>query len=128
VFSPRGAAGAAVVDGKIHVIGGRGPDGAVVAAHEVFDVHSGTWSKAAPLPKARDHLVVIAVAGKIHVIGGRMGRPADRTGEHDVYDPATDKMDCRGTIADSAQWPCQRLLSQLDHGAWRRAAARPHIP
>jgi Galactose oxidase, central domain len=45
----------------------------------------------APLPEARDHLAVIAVDGKIHVIGGRFGRPQDRTGEHDVYDPATDR-------------------------------------
>lgn len=85
----RGAAGAATVSGKIHVIGGRNPDGIVVAAHEVFDPQSGTWSDAAPLPKARDHLVVIAAGGKIHVIGGRFKGPADRTGEHDVYDPAT---------------------------------------
>ena len=38
----RGAAGAATVDGKTHVIGGRGLDGVVVAAHEVFDPQSRT--------------------------------------------------------------------------------------
>jgi N-acetylneuraminic acid mutarotase len=61
---PRGAAGAAVVDGKIHVIGGRGLDGVAVAAHEVFDPQSRSWTQAVPLPTARNHMVVIAVDGK----------------------------------------------------------------
>jgi N-acetylneuraminic acid mutarotase len=87
---PRGSAGAATVDGRIHVIGGRGPDGIVVAAHEVFDPRADRWTEAAPLPKARDHMVVIVADGKIHVIGGRFTGPLDCTGEHDVYDPATD--------------------------------------
>jgi N-acetylneuraminic acid mutarotase len=34
-------------------------------------------------------MVVIAVDGKIHAIGGRFKGPVDRTGLHDVYDPAT---------------------------------------
>jgi hypothetical protein len=34
-------------------------------------------------------MAVVAVAGKIHVIGGRLAGPAERTGQHDVYDPAT---------------------------------------
>src|SRR5260370_13768813 len=39
--------------------------------------------------RGRDHMAVVAVAGKIHVIGGRLAGPAERTGQHDVYDPAT---------------------------------------
>src|SRR5262249_58194150 len=68
--SARGAAGAAVIDGKIHVIGGRGLDGVTIGAHEVFDPATGTWREAAPLPTPRDHMVVIAAGGKLHVIGG----------------------------------------------------------
>src|ERR1019366_886348 len=58
--------------------------------HVVYDPVADRWSEAAPLPKARDHLGVIAVGGKIHAIGGRLGATVDRTGQHDVYDPATD--------------------------------------
>jgi N-acetylneuraminic acid mutarotase len=72
------------------VIGGRGLDGVVVAAHEVFDPQSQTWTEAAPLPTARDHMVVIAADGKIHAIGGRLSSPINRTDAHDIYDPATD--------------------------------------
>jgi hypothetical protein len=32
---------------------------------------------------------VIAAEGKIHVIGGRKSTSTDRTGQHDIYDPAT---------------------------------------
>ena len=87
--APRAAVGVAVLDGKIHVIGGRGLDAVTVTRHEVYDPASGKWSAAAPLPRARDHMAVVAVNGKIHVIGGRLAGPADRTGQHDVYDPAT---------------------------------------
>jgi hypothetical protein len=79
----------AVLAGKIHVIGGRGLDGVTVATHEVYEPSTGTWSEAAPLPRARDHMAVVASEGKIHAIGGRLTGPADRTGQHDIYDPAT---------------------------------------
>jgi hypothetical protein len=87
--APHGSAGAATVDGKIHVIDGRGLDGIVMATHEVFDPKTNTWSEAAPLPAARDHMAVVAVDGKIHVIGGRFKGPLERTGQHDVFDPPT---------------------------------------
>ena len=70
-------------------IGGRGVDTVTVATHEVYDPARNVWSDLAPLPKARDHLSVIAVDGRIHAIGGRFNATVDNTGMHDVYDPAT---------------------------------------
>jgi len=64
--APRAAVGVTVLAGKIHVIGGRGLDGVTVATHEVYDPASGRWSEAAPLPKARDHMAVVAAEGKIY--------------------------------------------------------------
>jgi N-acetylneuraminic acid mutarotase len=94
--TPRGSVSAAVLDGKIHVIGGRvtTADGdwhsnGVVATHEVYDPATGKWTEAAPLPKARDHMVVAAIDGKIHAIGGRFAGNDDMIDWHDVYDPAT---------------------------------------
>lgn len=87
----RGAAGAAIVDGELHVLGGRGDDGVTLAAHEVYDLHSGRWKHAAPLPQARDHLAVVVMDDKIHVIGGRLRSPVERVGRHDVYDPKMDR-------------------------------------
>jgi len=34
-------------------------------------------------------MAVVAVDGRIHVIGGRLASAAERTGQHDVYDPTT---------------------------------------
>ena len=86
---PLGGVGAATIAGKIHVISGRGPDGKPVNTHMVYDPEADTWSEAAPLPLARDHLAIVAARGKIHAIGGRLGATVDKTGQHDVYDPAT---------------------------------------
>src|SRR6476660_3392293 len=58
--APRAAVGVAVLAGKIHVIGGRGLDAVTVATHEVYDPATAIWSEAAPLPKARDHMAVVA--------------------------------------------------------------------
>ena len=92
----RGSVGAAALDGRIHAIGGRVTtesgdwhSAGVVATHEVYDPATGRWSEATPLPKARDHMVVVAAGGRIHAIGGRFGGNDDMVDWHEVYDPAT---------------------------------------
>ena len=42
--SPRGSVGVAVLNGKIHAIGGRGIDRVTVATHEVYDPATDRWS------------------------------------------------------------------------------------
>ncbi len=88
--SPRGAIGAAALEGKVHAIGGRGLDVKTVPTHEVYDPATRQWSPAAPLPVKRDHMAVIAARGVIHVIGGRLDDRDDNVGLHDIYDPKTD--------------------------------------
>jgi N-acetylneuraminic acid mutarotase len=94
--TPRGSVSATVLDGKIHAISGRVTNATddwhfngVVGTHEVYDPATDKWTQAAPLPKARDHLVVATVDRKIHAIGGRFGGNDDMSDLHDVYDPAT---------------------------------------
>lgn len=86
----RAAVGVAVIDGKLHAIGGRALDQSTLSLHQVWDPATNAWSDRAPLPRARDHMATVAVDGKIHVIGGRFAAAADNTGMHDVYDPKTD--------------------------------------
>jgi hypothetical protein len=57
-------------------------------------------------------MVVIAVDGKIHVIGGRFKGPADRTGLHDIYDPATDTWTARAPLPT----PRSGLVGAYYHG------------
>ena len=76
------------MNGKIHAVGGRDVNRVTVATHEVYDPKTGKWSDLAPLPKARDHMGVVAVGGQIHAIGGRFDTPNENTDLHDVYNPA----------------------------------------
>jgi len=104
----RGSAAAAVVEGKIYVIGGGGqasgvadpvlvPDGSnrSLSANEEYDPASDSWRERAPLPTARNHTAAAAVNGKIYVIGGRIGAPFIGTSRNtdivETYDPATDR-------------------------------------
>jgi N-acetylneuraminic acid mutarotase len=86
--APRGGHAAAVLDGKIHVIGG-GNSRTTLADHSEYDPATDTWTDRAPLPRSRGSPAVVAFEGKLFSIGGRSG-PAD-FGDVDVYDPATDR-------------------------------------
>lgn len=88
----RGGGAAAVIDGKVYVVGGRPPAG---NAFEVFDSALGTWTALDDLPQAfpdRNHLAAAAIDGKVYVAGGRyMGGSfsSPLTDSLDVYDPST---------------------------------------
>ena len=67
---PRAALGLAVLNGRLHAIGGY--RGGSVTDHEVYDPGQNTWQRAASLPVGRDHLCVAVLNGKIYAIGGRI--------------------------------------------------------
>jgi N-acetylneuraminic acid mutarotase len=106
--SKRGAASAAVLNGKIYVTGGatslpgvkengihpRRPHN-VVATVDVYDPATNTWSAARPLLLARNHHASAGVNGKLYVIGGRVGSAfisgtSNNVDLVEIYDPATD--------------------------------------
>ena len=69
-------------DGRLYVIGGRGPSGRVL----IYTPGRG-WTTGAVMPRPRDHLSVVAVDGRLWAIGGRDPRSLARV---DIYDPSTD--------------------------------------
>ncbi len=85
--APRGGHAAAVLDGKIHIVGG-GNSERTLADHDVFDTSKGTWASAAPLPRAMGSPALAAFGGKLYSIGGRSG--GEDFGDVYIYDPATD--------------------------------------
>jgi N-acetylneuraminic acid mutarotase len=101
MLTPRGALAVAVVDGKIHAIGGTAARGAglpphehgtpqadqSVGTHEVYDPAADAWTRLAPMPTPRNHLGAAVIGGKIHVIGGRVSGDMELT-THEIYDPA----------------------------------------
>jgi hypothetical protein len=61
---------AAVVAGKIYVVGGLVVGGSATRRVEVYDPSTKRWSQAAPLPIALHHAMATALEGKLYVIGG----------------------------------------------------------
>lgn len=101
--TPRGALAYAVLDGRIHTIGGTVADvdaldaaehspserDGSVGTHEVYDPETDSWERLAPMPTPRNHHVAGAVDGRIYVTAGREGRNFTMT-VTEVYDPETD--------------------------------------
>jgi len=59
---------AAVVDGRIYIIGGSSVDGSTSAV-EAYDPMTDTWTTRADMPTPRRGLAAAAVDGKIYAIG-----------------------------------------------------------
>jgi N-acetylneuraminic acid mutarotase len=89
---PRSEITAAVLNGKIYVIGGLNAAGKNLADVEVYDQGTDKWSNTtiAPLPESRDHAAAAAYNGKLYVVGGydNMRKPSNKLF---VYDPANNK-------------------------------------
>lgn len=96
--SIRFASAAAVLAGRLHLIGGWNANNAAsasLASHDVFDPGTNTWQPAAPLTTARNAAAAVALDGQILVIGGRSPgiRANDQTSLRscEIYDPAQDR-------------------------------------
>ena len=61
---------AAVINGKLYVVGGRNSAGAYVSTVEVYDPATNAWSSKTSMPTPRTGLGVIAVNGLLYAVGG----------------------------------------------------------
>jgi hypothetical protein len=81
--------GAAVVNGKIYLIGGAGEDNKPFGSVEVYDPATGTWAARANMPTARGLSGTSAVGRTIYAVGGTtIGR--DSLAVVEAYDTVTD--------------------------------------
>ena len=112
ISRPRGAMSAIVLDGKIHLLGGR--DVRSVEWHEVYDPATDKYSDRAsmrgstgtqPFVGQRDHMGVAVVDGKIHAIAGRMDSYDFNTSLNAVYDPKTDGWSFRAPLPTARSGP-----------------------
>ncbi len=109
---PRGAASAVVLDGLIHILGGR--DVRSVEWHDVYDPATDTYTILSgmrgstgtqPFVGQRDHMGVAVVDGKIHAIAGRMDSYDFNTALHAVFDPASDTWSFRAPLPTPRSGP-----------------------
>jgi hypothetical protein len=90
LLHPRGAGGAAVVDDKIIVVGGRvGNPESLVTQTEVYDGTS--WRDAPDIPMPGDHLAVAADSSYLYAVGGRKFSASSNTDVVQRYDPKANR-------------------------------------
>jgi N-acetylneuraminic acid mutarotase len=89
--TPRNHLGAAVLDGRIHVVGGRVGRDMELTVHEIYDPGTASWSAGPALPTGRSGIAVVAFAGRLYVFGGEtVGMLRSRTfDDAERFDPAT---------------------------------------
>ncbi|MCR9143970.1 MAG: DUF6519 domain-containing protein [bacterium] len=87
----RGGAASAVIDGKIHVVGGQLNFTAITNAHEVYDPITDLWSTLTGPALQRSFARAASVDGKLYLFGGDIGGTVSSTVQ--VYDPQTDSWD-----------------------------------
>jgi N-acetylneuraminic acid mutarotase len=88
--TPRNHLGAAVVDGRIHVVGGRVGGNFTMTVHEIYDPATGVWSAAAAVPTGRSGIAVVEHRGQVYVFGGETSGQVSKTfDEAERFDPRT---------------------------------------
>ncbi len=101
IANPQYGCAAAVVNDKLHILGGTTHRSRSADTHQVYDPASNSWTQKAALPGPRAWPAVAVYDGKIFVFGGdKMGWPPPYDTETKtswVYDPAGD---CWSDIAE----------------------------
>jgi len=86
----RNHAGAAVLNGRIHVFAGRVGSNDTLAVHEVFDPATNSWTTAPRVPTGRSGIAVVEFNGKAYVFGGEKFATEEATfREAERYNPVT---------------------------------------
>ncbi|PTL79528.1 DUF6519 domain-containing protein [Vitiosangium sp. GDMCC 1.1324] len=67
---PQTGFGAAVLEGRLHVIGGKDENGRPLAHHVAWDAKADRWTTLSPMPTARTEPGVVSADGWLFVLGG----------------------------------------------------------
>jgi len=90
----RNSTAGGVIDGNLHIVGGREVGGGNLAFHSVYDYKTDRWRSLAPLPQAQGGLAAASLGGRLYAFGGEF---FDNDGgvypEAWVYNPEADQWD-----------------------------------
>jgi uncharacterized repeat protein (TIGR03803 family) len=114
---------AAVLNGKIYVIGGDNASGKVLSDVQIYNPGTNTWSTGTPLPTATDSTSAAVVNNVLYVFGGSPGTGV--TNAVWAYNPATKKWTGKaamltarnGTLAVVENGIIYVIGGNLGHGA-----------
>lgn len=84
-----------VLNGRVHLVGGRDSRGRMVNWHRAWDPETGHWQGRAPLGSARCEMGAASLGGVLYVAGGVRELLSLTTSAVDAYDPVTDTWDGR---------------------------------
>lgn len=90
----RNSASGAVIDGRLHIVGGRSVANGNTAVHEVYEPAEDRWRTATPMPQAQGGLAAAELGGRLYAFGGEFFH--DGGGVYPecwAYDPASDSWD-----------------------------------
>lgn len=89
--NPRNSAAGGVIDGRLHVVGGRMVNDGNRAHHEAYDPVEDRWHELAPLPQGQAGLCAAVHGGKLYAMGGEyFANGGGVYPECWIYDPQTD--------------------------------------
>jgi len=71
----RNSAASGIIDGALHVVGGRTVAGGNTGSHEVYDAREDRWRTAAPMPQGQGGLAAASVGGRLYAFGGEYFQP-----------------------------------------------------
>jgi N-acetylneuraminic acid mutarotase len=142
--APRGGHAAAVLGGKIHVIGG-GNSRSTLADHSEYDPATDRWTERAPLSRSKGSPAAVVFQNRLYSLGGRSG-PSD-FGDVEIYDAVADRwspgpsIEPRGTAGAAAYCGTiyifggesqaknttldEVLKLDVNNSAWQRALPMP---
>lgn len=89
---------AAVVNGRIYVIGGSNDEDGLLATVEEYDPATGIWRTRADMLTPRNRLAVAVVNEKIYAIGGWDGSNVSATAIVEEYDPMTNQWTTKSSM------------------------------
>ncbi|HEU4881970.1 MAG TPA: DUF6519 domain-containing protein [Longimicrobium sp.] len=79
-----------VLDGRIHLVGGRDGRDRMVDWHRAYHPRTGQWETRAPLPGPRCEMGAAALQGVLYAAGGLRPLLSMTTAAMDAYDPGAD--------------------------------------
>lgn len=87
---PRRHAALAVLDDRVHLLGGLDTAGRPTETHWVYEPNAGSWSLDEPLSSPRAALAAVAWEGSLHVVGGfeRTWWGLRPVTDHEVFEPS----------------------------------------
>ena len=84
---PGWALATAILDGKVHVLGGENSTCGQRRDHFVYDPGVQIWSEAASMTQQRNLFEAVALGGRIYAISGNIACGAVETDQVEAYDP-----------------------------------------